>query len=100
MANFMSNTATANLLLPLIVVIGTTMPSLESFGGAKVLIISTTLCISLGMALPISTPPNALAYSTGLIKTADMSKMGVIIGAIGVILVYFFLFLNMQLGII
>jgi sodium-dependent dicarboxylate transporter 2/3/5 len=99
-ANFMSNTATANLLLPLIVVIGTTMPGLESFGGAKVLIISTTLCISLGMALPISTPPNALAYSTGLIKTADMSKMGVIIGVIGVMLVYFFLFLNMQLGII
>lgn len=99
-ANFMSNTATANLLLPLIVVIGTTMPGLEAYGGSKVLILSTTLCISLGMALPISTPPNALAYSTGLIKTADMSKMGVIIGIIGVLLVYLFLFLNTQIGII
>ena len=41
---------------------------------------------SLAMALPISTPTNAVAYSSGLIKTGDMAKTGVIIGIIGLIL--------------
>ena len=99
-ANFMSNTATANLMLPLIVVVGTTFPELEAFGGAKMLILSTTLCISLGMALPISTPPNALAYSTGLIKTGHLSRMGIIIGIIGMALVYVFLYLNNLIGVL
>ena len=41
---------------------------------------------SLARALPISTPTNAVAYSSGLIKTGDMAKTGIIIGIIGVIL--------------
>lgn len=40
------------------------------------------------MILPVSTPPNSLAYSTGLIESKDMAKTGVIIGVIGLIIVY------------
>ena len=47
---------------------------------------------SSAMILPISTPPNALAYATNLIQQKDMAKMGVIIGAISVILGYLVLF--------
>jgi sodium-dependent dicarboxylate transporter 2/3/5 len=40
------------------------------------------------MLLPISTPPNAIACSTGLIKTNDMAKVGLIIGLVGIALAY------------
>lgn len=44
------------------------------------------------MILPISTPPNALAYATNLIQQKDMVRMGVIISAISVVLGYLVLF--------
>ena len=34
------------------------------------------------MSLPISTPPNAIAYSTGLIQQTDMVKAGATIGTV------------------
>ena len=37
-------------------------------------------------ALPISTPPNAIAYSSGMIKTGDMARAGLVVGLIGLIL--------------
>jgi sodium-dependent dicarboxylate transporter 2/3/5 len=92
MANFMSNTATANLLLPIIAALGTALPALEGLGGSKMLILSVAIAASLGMALPISTPPNALAHATGLIKTEDMTKVGVIIGLVGLIGIYVLMF--------
>ncbi|WP_109831937.1 SLC13 family permease [Reichenbachiella versicolor] len=96
MANFMSNTATANLLLPIIAAVGTTVISIEPLGGSKMLVLGTTLAASLGMALPISTPPNALAHATGAIKTGQMAKVGLIMGAIGLAAVFGLLYiLNM-----
>ena len=40
------------------------------------------------MLFPISTPPNAIAHSTGLIQVKDMTKVGLIIGVIGFVLSY------------
>ncbi|MCP3996396.1 MAG: hypothetical protein GY722_15260 [bacterium] len=44
---------------------------------------------SLAMALPISTPTNAVAFSSGMIRTSDMAKTGILIGVIGVIIFLF-----------
>ncbi|KFI09502.1 SLC13 family permease [Vibrio coralliilyticus] len=88
MANFMSNTATANLLMPIAAAIGASMESLSSMGGLQGLLVVVAFSASLGMILPVSTPPNSLAYSTGLIESKDMAKTGVIIGVIGLIIVY------------
>lgn len=88
MANFMSNTATANLLLPIITAVGVSVISLEPLGGSKMLILTTAMAASLGMALPISTPPNALAHATGVIQTKHMTKVGLVVGAIGLVLVF------------
>jgi len=93
MANFMSNTATANLLLPLIAIVGTTVTSLTDIGGSQMVIIVTTIACSMGMALPISTPPNALAFGTGMITTKDMAKPGIMIAVIGLLLSYGLVFL-------
>lgn len=88
MANFMSNTATANLLMPIAAAIGASMESLASVGGLQGLLVVVAFSASLGMILPVSTPPNSLAYSTGLIESKDMAKTGVIIGVIGLLIVY------------
>lgn len=85
MANFMSNTATANLLIPVVAALGASVPNLIDLGGAKLLILSTTMACSMGMALPISTPPNALVFGTGLVTTRDMSKPGLIIAFCGLL---------------
>lgn len=88
MANFMSNTATANLLMPIAAAIGSSMAGLASIGGLQGLLVVVAFSASLGMILPVSTPPNSLAYSTGLIESRDMAKVGVLIGVIGLLIVY------------
>ncbi len=88
MANFMSNTATANLLLPIAAALGTSISSLAPLGGAMMLILCVGLASSLGMSLPISTPPNALAHGTGIISTRDMSRTGVIAAIIGLVAIF------------
>jgi sodium-dependent dicarboxylate transporter 2/3/5 len=98
MANFMSNTATANLLLPLMAVVGTSVTSLLDLGGLQMIVLITTLACSMGMALPISTPPNALAFGSGLITTQQMAKPGIIIASIGILLSFGLIFLLQTLG--
>lgn len=98
MANFMSHTATSNLLLPLVAALGTSLSSLEAFGGNQMLILAVTISCSMSMALPISTPPNALAYATGTIETKNMAKPGVIIALVGILLNYALMYLLGVLG--
>jgi sodium-dependent dicarboxylate transporter 2/3/5 len=45
------------------------------------------------MVLPISTPPNALAYATNLVQQKDMSKMGLIMGVLSMMLGYIVLYI-------
>ncbi len=93
MSNFMSNTATANLLMPILAALGTSLKNVENMGGVSAIIITAALACSIGMILPISTPPNALAHGTGLIKTKDMAKVGIIIGIVGLLLAFFTVYL-------
>ena len=88
MATFMSNTATANLILPVMAALGTNMVSLQGIGGGKMLIIAVTFSCSIAMSLPVSTPPNAMAYASGQIKSSQMMRSGIIIGAIALLFVY------------
>lgn len=98
MANFMSHTATASLLVPIIAVIGVNVgASLDALGGVVALLVSVAFASSLGMSLPISTPPNALAHATGLVDTKGMAKTGVAIGVAGMVLTYAMMFLLAQL---
>jgi solute carrier family 13 (sodium-dependent dicarboxylate transporter), member 2/3/5 len=84
LSTFMSNTAAANLLLP----IGVTAATVAGAGANTV---QMTLCIalaaSLAMSLPISTPPNAIAYARNEFTTRDLVRVGVWIGAAGAVLV-------------
>ena len=94
LSNFISNSASANLVVPILIVVGKAMvgnPSFEALGGVPAMIIGVAICASLAMCLPVSTPPNALAHSTGMITTKQMATVGIIIGAVGLVLGYLML---------
>lgn len=93
MANFMSHTATANLLMPILAALGVSVESLAGLGGITTLILATAICSSMGMSLPISTPPNALAHGTGVVTTGSMARMGVIMGIIGMAMAFLTVYL-------
>lgn len=86
-ANFLSHTSAANLLLPILATVASAI-DLSAFGGSAALLIGLAISTSVAMILPISTPPNAIASSTGLVETKDMAKMGIIMGIVGLILGY------------
>ncbi|MBR4326973.1 MAG: SLC13/DASS family transporter [Bacteroidales bacterium] len=89
MSTFMSNSATAALLIPILLAVGKgIMPQLEPYGGISTLLIGLALSASFAMSLPISTPPNALAYAKGFIKQKDMATVGIIVGVISIALAY------------
>ena len=89
LSTFISNSAAAALMVPILAAVGKGMgPMLDEFGGIGTLLIGIALSASFAMALPISTPPNAIAYSTGLIKSSQMCTVGIVIGVISLILGY------------
>ncbi|MDR1338685.1 MAG: SLC13 family permease [Prevotellaceae bacterium] len=101
LSTFISNTATAALLIPILAVVGIGMQSqLRAFGGIQPLIIGIAISASLAMSLPVSTPPNALAHATGMVKQKDMAKAGLTVGLIGFILGYAMLFATGAAGLL
>ncbi|MEJ2534199.1 MAG: DASS family sodium-coupled anion symporter [Gammaproteobacteria bacterium] len=91
LSNFMSNTATVSLVLPVAVALA---PGRE-----------LEMCLVLGMAascalmLPVSTPPNAVVYSTGLLRLGDLRPGGLAMGLLGpaAVIVWVF-FMGWMLG--
>ena len=89
LSQFISNSAATALMVPIMVAVGTGMKdALGIYGGVGTLLIGVAMAASFAMSLPISTPPNAIAYSTGLIKTSQMFKTGIIVGVISIVLGY------------
>lgn len=78
LATFMSNTATANLIIPIVLA----MP------GQNIIFLAVTIALacSFAMALPISTPPNAIAFSTNTLRINDMLKAGGLISVIAFVI--------------
>lgn len=74
-SNIMSNTATATVLIPL------GMAILPQYSIEVAMIIG--LSASTALFLPVSTPPNAIAYSTGMIDQKDLRIGGSLIGLVG-----------------
>ncbi len=73
-----SNTATASMLLPVVIGIS------KAIGVSPLPpALAATLGCSFGFMLPISTPPNALAYGTGLVPLRVMVRRGFVFDVIG-----------------
>lgn len=100
MATFMSHTATASLLMPILATVAGAMVSTGSMtdGGAIGLLCAIAFASSLGMALPISTPPNALAYATGLVESKGMAISGTILCLLGLVMTFLMMTLLQNVG--
>jgi sodium-dependent dicarboxylate transporter 2/3/5 len=76
-----SNTASAAIMVPIAISIAAaaelnpTIPALAAIFGANY-----------GFMLPVSTPPNAIVYSSGLLPITRMIKAGVVFDIIGAVL--------------
>jgi sodium-dependent dicarboxylate transporter 2/3/5 len=77
-STFMSNTAAAALLVPMALAL--------ALPGREELAILAALACSFAMAMPVSTPPNAMAYATGEVARADMMRAGSLVSAIALVL--------------
>jgi len=73
----MSNTATAGLVIPLVMSFDLPQPQLLA------LVVGMALLCSMSMSLPVTTPPNAIAFSSRVIKTKDMILSGSIMTFLG-----------------
>ncbi|MEP6260682.1 MAG: DASS family sodium-coupled anion symporter [Gillisia sp.] len=83
LSNFMSNTAATTILIPIAI-------SFSAASGAVnpvVLPIVIGLCASCALLLPVSTPPNAIVYSTGRVDQKEFRLGGIFIGTLGPVLI-------------
>lgn len=84
-SNIMSNTAAAAILIP--------AAGLWDGVNPVVLPLIIALCASCALFLPVSTPPNAIAYSTGYLDQNEFRLGGITIGLLGPVLIALWIFL-------
>ena len=75
----MSNTATATILIPISLIL--------TFENPVILPLVIGLSASTALFLPISTPPNAIAFSTGKLEQKDFRFGGLLFGLLGPIII-------------
>ncbi len=82
-SNFMSNTAATNIMLPIVIAIATTISQDSSY----IAVIAVALSASFAMSLAVSTPPNAIIYSSKKIESKDFLILGIITAILGPLIV-------------
>jgi len=86
LTEFMSNTASAALILPLLF---TMANQLEI--NPMILVFPATIAASYGFMMPVGTPPNAMVFATGLVPQNNMFKAGFVLNLLfSIILTSFF----------
>jgi solute carrier family 13 (sodium-dependent dicarboxylate transporter), member 2/3/5 len=92
LSEFTSNTATANILMPILAA------TAKANGmNPALLMIPATLSNSLAFMMPVGTPPNAIAYGTGHVKIGHMIRAGFVLNIIGAMIVTLFCWLLLPL---
>ena len=83
-----SNTAAATMIVPIAIAV-----AIESKVSPLEPALGATLGASMGFMMPVSTPPNAIVYSSGYIPITAMMKYGVLLDLVG-----FFVIVGLVLG--
>ncbi len=77
-----SNTASTVLLLPVVWQLGIVMEC-----DPILLILPMTFSASCAFMLPVATPPNAIVFGSGQLRISDMSRVGVWLNMLGVLVI-------------
>jgi sodium-dependent dicarboxylate transporter 2/3/5 len=75
-----SNTALISIALPIIYSLG----QVANIDMILILMVAT-ICASYAFMLPIATPPNAIAMSSGAVKVKEMAKFGFVINILAIL---------------
>ena len=75
-----SNTALISIALPIIY----SLSQVANIDTTLILFVAT-ICASYAFMLPIATPPNAIAMSSGAVKVKDMARFGIVFNIFGII---------------
>jgi len=76
MTEFMSNTASANLLIPIFLAM-----AVQSGVDSMMPALAATLGCSMAFCFPVATPPNAIVYGSGRVSLTQMIRVGVLLDA-------------------
>lgn len=91
LTEFTSNTASAALLVPIFIAIAQTL-NMDPLGLSMII----GLGASCAFMLPVATPPNAIAYGTGMVEQKSMVRAGIVLNIVSIILIasvgYYFWF--------
>lgn len=74
-----SNTASANMVVPVVMAVGS-----QAGADAVRLGLAATVACTFGFMLPVSTPTNAMAYSTGYVSQRQMIRYGALLDVVGI----------------
>lgn len=77
-----SNTATSEMLLPLVASIAKAIEI-----NPLLLMLPVTLSASMAFMMPVATPPNAIVFASGRLRIIDMIQTGIILNLLAIILV-------------
>jgi len=77
-----SNTALISIMLPILYKVAE-----QTSVSATLIMLVATICASYAFMLPIATPPNAIAMSSGVVKIKTMAAYGIVFNIIGIILI-------------
>ncbi|XP_057373829.1 Na(+)/citrate cotransporter-like isoform X3 [Daphnia carinata] len=77
-----SNTATANVLLPILAEMAVTIKVNPLF-----LMLPATVTCSYAFMLPVATPPNAIVFAAGKMNPVDMVKAGLLMNIVCVVVI-------------
>jgi solute carrier family 13 (sodium-dependent dicarboxylate transporter), member 2/3/5 len=77
-----SNTASANMVIPISIAVA-------QAAGVRPIepVLGATLGASMGFMMPISTPPNAIVYSSGYVPIGQMMRHGLILDVVGFVVI-------------
>jgi solute carrier family 13 (sodium-dependent dicarboxylate transporter), member 2/3/5 len=83
MTELVSNTATINMLLPVVIPLAT-----RSGGDPVPVVITAAIAASFAFMLPVSTPPNAIVYGTGRVRLPTMVRFGARLNVVCLVLLF------------
>jgi len=82
LTELVSNTATAALLVPLLVALAPDV-GLDPRG----LAVAAAISASCAFMLPVATPPNALVFGTGAVAARDMMRCGLLLNLVCILVI-------------
>lgn len=83
-----SNTAVSSIFLPIVGTLAVTLGQ-----NPLLLMIPCTISSSMAFMFPVATPPNAIAFASGLLTVEDMAKPGLLFNIMAIFIMSAYIFL-------